>query len=171
MKISSLFVFILLLFVHCQKQLSPIEISAEDFHLAQDELTAVMVHDIFSPPLASRVYAYSNIAAYEILAQKREYPYPSYARVLNGFQGISPVKDSLVDHKLSALIAFLEVGKNLIFSVDRFSAYIDGLSRQWKEQNPEVYKASYDYALQVVGEIKAWYDKDNYKQTRTFPKF
>jgi hypothetical protein len=171
MKISSLFVFILLMFVHCQKQLSPIEISAEDFHLAQDELTAVMVHDIFSPPLASRVYAYSNIAAYEILAQKREYPYPSYARVLNGFQGISPVKDNLVDHKLSALIAFLEVGKNLIFSVDRFSSYIDGLSRQWKEQNPVVYKASYDYALQVVGEIKAWYDKDNYKQTRTFPKF
>ena len=31
--------------------------------------------------------------------------------------------------------------------------------------------ASYDYALKVVGEIKAWYDKDNYKQTRTFPKF
>lgn len=170
-KISSLIVFTLLLFVHCQKQISPIEVSSEDFHLAQDELTAVMVHDIFSPPLASRVYAYSNIAAYEILGQKREYSYPSYAKVLNGFQGISPVKDSLVDHKLSALIAFLEVGKNLIFSVDRLSAYIDGLSRHWKEQNPKVYRASYDYALQVVGEIKTWYDKDNYKETRTFPKF
>ena len=29
----------------------------------------------------------------------------------------------------------------------------------------------HQYALQVVAEIKAWYDKDNYKQTRTFPKF
>ena len=170
-KNPALLVFILLLFVHCQKQPTPIEISAEDFHLAQDELTAVMVHDIFSPPLASRVYAYSNIAAYEILAQTKEYPYPSYAQVLNGFQGISPAKDSLVNPKLAALIAFLEVGKNLIFSVDRMSAYTDNLSQKWKEQNPEVFTASYDYAHQVVGEIKAWYDKDNYKQTRTFPKF
>ena len=40
---------------------------------------------------------------------------PAYARVLNGFQGVSPVKDSLVDHKLSALIAFLEVGKKPYF--------------------------------------------------------
>ncbi len=170
-KASALLIFMLLFFVNCQKQLSPIEISAEDFHLAQDELTAIMVHDIFSPPLASRVYAYSNIAAYEILAQKKEYPYSTYARVLNGFQGVSPAKDSLVDHKLSALIAFLEVGKNLIFSVDRMSAYIDGLSKQWKEHNPQIYMASHDYAMQVVGEIKDWYAKDNYKQTRTFPKF
>ena len=114
-KASALLIFMLLFFVNCQKQLSPIEISAEDFHLAQDELTAIMVHDIFSPPLASRVYAYSNIAAYEILAQKKEYPYSTYARVLNGFQGVSPAKDSLVDHKLSALIAFLEVGKISFF--------------------------------------------------------
>ena len=171
MKTPTLLVFILFLFVHCQKQPMPIEISSEDFHLAQDELTAVMVHDIFSPPLASRVYAYSNIAAYEILAQTKDYPYSSYARVLKDFNGITPAKDSLVNHKLSALIAFLEVGKNLIFSVDRMSDYIDGLSQKWIEQNFEVYSASYQYARQVVGEIKAWYDKDNYKQTRTFPKF
>ena len=171
MKTHALLVFIFFLFINCQKQLTPIEISAEDFHLAQDELTAVMVHDIFSPPLASRVYAYSNIAAYEILAQTKDYPYSSYARVLKDFNGITPAKDSLVNHKLSALIAFLEVGKNLIFSVDRMSDYIDGLSQKWIEQNSKVYNASYQYAHQVVGEIKAWYDKDNYKQTRTFPKF
>jgi len=153
MKIPVLLVSILFLFVDCQKQLTPIEISAEDFHLAQDELTAVMVHDIFSPPLASRVYAYSNIAAYEILAQTNDYPYSSYASVLKDFNGITPVKDSLVNHKLSALIAFLEVGKNLIFSVDRMSDYIDGLSQKWMEQNSKVYSASYQYARQVVGEI------------------
>ena len=63
--ISMLFI---LAFTHCKKPNIPIEIAAEDFHEAQDELTAVMVHDIFSPPVASRVYAYSNIAAYEILS-------------------------------------------------------------------------------------------------------
>ena len=48
-KASALLIFMLLFFINCQKQLSPIEIG-EDFHLAQDELTAIMVHDIFSPP-------------------------------------------------------------------------------------------------------------------------
>ena len=65
------FVIILFLVTNCQKHYLPIEISSEDFHHAQDQLTSVMVHDIFSPPLASRVYAYSNIAAHEILAQEK----------------------------------------------------------------------------------------------------
>ena len=51
------------------------------------------------------------------------------------------------------------------------SDYIDGLSQKWMDQNSKVYNASHQYALQVVAEIKAWYDKDNYNQTRTFPKF
>ncbi|MAV80356.1 MAG: phosphatidic acid phosphatase [Flavobacteriaceae bacterium] len=159
------------LFTHCQKPNFPIEISAEDFHQAQDQLTSVMVHDIFSPPVASRVYVYSNIAAYEILAQKEGNQYITLSGILNDFNGISPIKDSLVNPKLAALIAFIGVGKNLIFSVERISDYLSNLSTQWKKQNLEVYNASNKYAQQVVGEIKLWYDKDNYNQTRTFPKF
>jgi len=166
--ISMLFI---LAFTHCKKPNIPIEIAAEDFHEAQDELTAVMVHDIFSPPVASRVYAYSNIAAYEILVQEEGNPHTTLTGVLTNFKGISPIKDSLVNPKLAALMAYMVVGKNLIFSVDRIKDYIENLSIQWKEQNPEVYNASQQYAQQVVGEIKAWSDKDNYNQTRTFPKF
>ena len=33
-------------------------------HKAHKMLTDVMVHDIFSPPVASRIYVYSSIAAY-----------------------------------------------------------------------------------------------------------
>ena len=162
--------FLMLAFTNCKNQL-PIEITAEDYHLAQDQLTSVMVHDIFSPPLASRVYAYANIAAHEILAQEDGNDHASMASVLSEFNGVSPIKDSLVNPRLAGLMAFMEVGKNLIFSVDRISEYMDDLSSKWKAQNPEVYEASNRYAHQVVGEIKAWYDQDNYKQTRTYPKF
>lgn len=162
--------FLMLVFTRCKNQL-PIEITAEDYHLAQDQLTSVMVHDIFSPPLASRVYAYANIAAYEILAQEDGNDHASMASVLSEFNGISPIKDSLVNPRLAGLMAFMEVGKKLIFSVDRISEYMDDLSSKWKAQNPEVYEASNRYAHQVVAEIKAWYDQDNYKQTRTYPKF
>ena len=101
-KTTALLALMLFLFVHCQNQLELIEISAEDFHLAQDELTTVMVNDIFSPPMASSVYAYSNIAACEILAQTKDYPYSSYASVLKDFNGIIPAIDSLENHKLSS---------------------------------------------------------------------
>lgn len=161
----------ILVFAQCEKHYAPIKITAENFHNAQNQLTAVMVHDIFSPPLASRVYAYTNIAAYEILAQEKGNKYSSLNNILTGFKGITPIKDSLVNPKLAAVIAYLEVGKNLIFSVDKMTKYIDSLSINWKKQNPDIYTSSRRYADQVVEEIKAWYDQDNYKQTRTFPKY
>ena len=168
---SLLFLYLLWIFTHCQKPNVSIEISAEDFHQAQDQLTSVMVHDIFSPPAASRDYVYSNIAAYEILAQEEGNQHTTLSGVLTDFKGIPPIKDSLVNPKLAALMAYIGVGENLIFSVDRMTDYISNLSTKWKEQNTEVYNASQHYAQQVVGEIKVWYDKDNYNQTRTFPKF
>jgi hypothetical protein len=37
-------------------------------------LTQVITHDIFSPPVASRIYAYSSIAGYEVIAsQSKDY--------------------------------------------------------------------------------------------------
>ncbi|MEO6933689.1 MAG: phosphatidic acid phosphatase, partial [Chitinophagaceae bacterium] len=39
--------------------------NAEFVHRAIKLITDVMVHDIFSPPVASRTYAYISIAGYE----------------------------------------------------------------------------------------------------------
>ena len=55
--------------VSCKKQNEPIVVSTNDYFNAVDQITQIMVHDIFSPPVASRVYVYPNIAAYEIIAQ------------------------------------------------------------------------------------------------------
>ena len=40
----------------------------ELFQEAMQNLTDIVVYDIFSPPVASRVYLYPSIAAYEIIA-------------------------------------------------------------------------------------------------------
>jgi len=37
----------------------------ELFQASMKRLTDVIVHDIFSPPVASRIYAYPSVAAYE----------------------------------------------------------------------------------------------------------
>ena len=64
-------VLFILLTVSCSNK-EEINITSNDFHLAVDLATNVMVHDIFSPPVASRVYVYPNIAAYEIISNSSD---------------------------------------------------------------------------------------------------
>ena len=59
-------------FSSCTKEEKPIMISAENYHRTVDKITDIMVHDIFSPPVASRIYAYSNLAAYQIIRQENK---------------------------------------------------------------------------------------------------
>ncbi|MAS16183.1 MAG: phosphatidic acid phosphatase, partial [Flavobacteriaceae bacterium] len=40
------------------------------FNEAMQQLTDIVVYDIFSPPVASRVYVYPTIAAYSIIQKK-----------------------------------------------------------------------------------------------------
>ena len=42
---------------------------------SEKALTRIVVHDIFSPPVASRIYLYASIAAYEaaVPSQKKDY--------------------------------------------------------------------------------------------------
>ena len=73
-KYFGIVIAIVLLFSSCKKVNQPIDISTKDYHNVVDKLTEVMVHDIFSPPVASRIYVYPNIAAYETLNQNsKEY--------------------------------------------------------------------------------------------------
>ena len=72
-----------------------------------------MVHDIFSPPVASRIYAYPNIAAYEIIAQQNK-DYQSLQNQVKGLTGI-PKTTKDINYRLAALIAHIDVSRRLIF--------------------------------------------------------
>ncbi len=37
-----------------------------------DQLTKVIIHDVFSPPVSSRIYAYTNLAAYEAIRHSKK---------------------------------------------------------------------------------------------------
>jgi len=148
-----------------------IEVGAEDYHAAVDKVTEIMVHDIFSPPVASRIYAYPNIAAYEILAQSDE-GLPSLAgRVRELGPAPQPEDTTNLNAELAALIAHMELSKALIFSEDRMQSYQDSLYAVWSDTNKKQFEASQAYAMQVTEHIKKWMDGDFYKQTRTMPKF
>ncbi len=155
----------------CQKEVTPISITPDDFHASVDKVTQVMIHDIFSPPVASRIYAYPNIAAYEILT-KSNTNYPSLSGQLTGLNPIpEATKNVDLNYDLAALVAHIELSKRLIFSEDRIETYRDSLYTVWGNQNEQEFNVSKDYGLQVAEHIANWMDKDNYKQTRTMPKF
>lgn len=171
MKHISYILILTLLLCSCSKEEKPIEITAEDYHAAVDRLTNIMVHDIFSPPVASRIYAYSNVAAYEIIAANNA-DLNSFSHTYKGFSPI-PKADSTkqINYRLAALIAQMEIGKQLIFSENEINTYRDSLYNVWTNQNEQNFIDSRDYGMQVAEHMKAWINKDNYKETRTMPKF
>ena len=166
-----LFLFAMILALNsCEKEAEEIVITADDFHQANDNLSKTMVHDIFSPPVASRVYAYSNIAAYEVIAAFNA-EYKSLSGQLTGL-GPTPAPDSKdINPEMAALIAFYEIGKSLVFSEDKITVKRDSLLNSWKTKNEGSFKASEAYGLKVAGHIKDWMKEDNYAETRTMPKF
>lgn len=85
------------------------------YHQSMKKLTDVIVHDIFSPPVASRIYAYPNIAAFEALVN--DYPeYQSLDGQLYGLKNIpQPEEGKEYCYPLASIHAFLIVGKALIF--------------------------------------------------------
>ncbi|MFC4221004.1 vanadium-dependent haloperoxidase [Flagellimonas marina] len=167
----SLLVTVLLVFISCQKKQEPITISPEDYHKSVDKVIEVMIHDIFSPPVASRIFAYPNIAAYEIIAKKDD-GYKSLAGQIHELGEIpNPKTDENINYEMAALVAHMDLSRKLIFSEDRVKAFRDSLYTLWADKNEPVFNASKEYGLEVADFIAAWMDKDNYKQTRTMPKF
>jgi len=171
MKHQLLLLMSLSLLISCANKSEPIKITADDFHQSVDKVGQIMVHDIFSPPVASRVFSYPNIAAYEIIAQGN----PKYASLEGQLTDLgrvpSPPTTEGLNYQLAALIAHMDLNKKLIFSEDQMQVYIDSLYKVWEDKNPREFNISKAHGLSVASHIFSWMDQDNYKQTRTMSKF
>ncbi|WP_041801795.1 vanadium-dependent haloperoxidase [Flagellimonas ruestringensis] len=167
----SLIAALLLVLASCQKKQEPVEVSPEEFHASVDKVIEIMIHDIFSPPVASRIFAYSNIAAYEIVAKKND-TYKSLAGQVTGLKTIpEPKNGDNINYEMAALIAQMDISKRLIFSEERMESFRDSLYTIWMDKNEAVFNASKEYGLEVANFVGEWMNKDNYKETRTMPKF
>ncbi len=82
------------------------------------KLTQVIISDIFTPPVCSRIYAYTNIAAYEALRQGYK-NYPSYAGKLNGLETLpQPKTETAYNYTIAAIIALTTAAQKLVFNAD-----------------------------------------------------
>lgn len=142
-------------------------------HRSVKQVTDVIVHDIFSPPVASRIYTYMSVAGYEA-AINQDAKYISFAGQLTGLEEVpKPEPDLEYCFPLASVQAMLKVGKALVFSEDKMDAFYNSVMKEFRESGmPEdIYDRSIAYGTKVADHILAWSSKDNYKQTRSFPKY
>ena len=130
MKMKKLFyVLLLLIFISCslEKDITYIEKvqDPEFFQSAMQNLTDIVVYDIFSPPVASRVYLYPIIAAYELMALKYPKKYNSLVGQIKELNSIPVQSDKNINYHLASLYAFNAVGKALIFSEDKMDLFVE----------------------------------------------
>ena len=168
-------VFGLCLIIGCEK--SPDEYreqaaNPDVFRATVKKLSDVIVYDIFSPPVASRVYAYPSIAAYEIMAQQHQ-DYNSLVGQLKELKPIPEPSNQEINFPLASLQAFMQVATALVFSEDRMKTYAETLYEDYRNIGvpKRIMEASLEYGNLVAQHILDWADQDNYKQTRTFPKY
>ncbi|MBN8854370.1 MAG: phosphatidic acid phosphatase [Sphingobacteriales bacterium 50-39] len=139
-------------------------------HRAEKALTDVIVHDIFSPPVASRIYLYANVAAYETLVKAYPGDYRSLHGQVKAFPDL-PAPQEKIDGGLSAVYAFLLVGKKLVFSEGIMEDSIRSIVSGYRGLSRSVYDASLRYGKRAADSIIAWADRDQYKETRKLPRY
>ena len=107
----------------------------ETYNAVVKNLSDVVVYDIFSPPVASRVYLYPNIAAYQILQKEMPEKYFELEGQINGLEVIPDpdYDEENINYKLAAIHAFIEVGKELIFSEERVVNFQEKLYEKFKK--------------------------------------
>jgi hypothetical protein len=155
-------------------QQGPSSDDAAPLHRAESAITDIMVHDIFSPPVASRIYLYTNIAAFEVLAKARPGEYASLHGQVRSFPLI-PAPAQRTQPALSAVYAFMLVSKRLLFSeqvVDDSTKNILKVFRASSARTtPAIYTASLAYGRQVADSVIKWAEKDQYRETRKLPRY
>jgi hypothetical protein len=152
---------------------APGRVEAEALHTAVRDLTDVIVYDIFSPPQASRVYAYASVAAYEVLRQG-DSTHHTLAGQVNGLTPV-PAPEPGVEYSLplAGVHAFMAVGRQLTFSRDRMDSLRTAMDARFRESGmpAPVYERSIAYGERVAKHVLAWAAADSFTQTRGYPKY
>jgi hypothetical protein len=168
--VYSFFIFIVL---SCHSKQYRVISDSDILHQNQDQLTQVIIYDVFSPPVASRLYVYSALASYEAIRYKGEGA-TSISEKLRGFDRMPrPEKEKEYNYTLAASKAFFNVVHNVrVFSVDSLKSYEESLFKGFKERlSDQVYRRSVDFGDSVALIILARAKKDGYFQSRGKPKY
>ncbi|RYE37317.1 MAG: phosphatase PAP2 family protein [Sphingobacteriaceae bacterium] len=175
MSVSKFFLMLFLagiLGIGCKNRPSTKIKEAEILHQNEDQLTQLIIYDVFTPPVACRIYAYASLASYEAIRFQNP-KYNSVTNQLNGFDQIkNPDKNKKYDFALAATKAFFTVVRKVTFSVDSLKAYENNVYVNFKANlDDSTYARSVAFGEQVAKTILKRATADNYLQTRSKPRF
>ncbi|MDJ1500587.1 vanadium-dependent haloperoxidase [Xanthocytophaga agilis] len=167
-------VLLLMLVCSCKKTTSADNqkkiLAPDPLNNAVTKLTQVITHDIFSPTVASRIYMYSSVAAYEALVPLNS-DYQSLTGQLKGFTaGPKPEAAQTYCFPLASVHAFMKVARTLTFSVEMYDEFENKLYEDYKDMGipDDVFDRSIAFGDSVAAHVIRYSSKDNYKQTRGF---
>jgi hypothetical protein len=145
---------------------------AEVLHQNESNLTDLIIYDIFSPPVASRIYAYTSLAAHEAMRHQNEKEASIVAK-LKGFSAMpQPDKNKKYNYALAASKAFYDVMRQMTFSKDTITKFEEQTYTPFKVVlDKEVYDSSVAFGEAIAKKIMQRAAADNYKQTRALEKF
>lgn len=175
MKFRLFILCITIILTSCKEEIKPTfqVFQTSDLNNANTVLLEAVMEDAFTPPVASRIYAYSHLAHYTTLQSLRNDSLIAITNKLNGLNDFKIEKSKNINPELAALFAFSNIGKKLIYSEIFFEDLTDSLKlkAQQKGFSDEVIANSESYASKISSQISDWIDKDNYNNTRTLPRF
>jgi hypothetical protein len=157
----------------CQQKKAALLSETAILHNNEDLLTQIIIYDVFTPPVASRIYVYSSLASYEAIRFSKE-GNASIAEKLRGFGKMpEPEKGKNYNYTLAATKAFFTVARNVkVFSVDSLIGYENSVYNNFKENlDDSTYQRSLAFGTAVGDAILLRAKTDGYLKSRSKPKF
>jgi len=145
---------------------------ADVLHNNEDELTQVIIYDVFTPPVAARIYGYTALASYEAM-RNADPEYNSIITQLKGFEKPPvPQKGKRYNYALAATKAFFTVAHKVTFSIDTLKKYENRVYAMYKDNlDDSTYARSVDFGEQIGKLVLKRAAVDDYPQTRGKPKY
>ena len=141
-------------------------------HQNEKNLTELIIYDIFSPPVAARIYSYTSLAAHEALRHfdNRE---TSIVSKLKDFPVMpQPQKDKNYDYVLASSVAFYTTMREMTFSKDTISKFEMKTYAPFKAALEEkTYNNSFEFGKAISAAIMERAMADKYKETRAMQKY
>ena len=174
MKANLLLIIGLCTLISCKenKPAKPTTSDVAYLHAAQKKLTDIIITDIFSPPVASRIYVYPMLAAYEA-GKFSNADATSITAQLKGFEAMpTPESGKKYNYTVAAIKALCMTSKKVIFSTKEIDAFEAKTLEELKSgMSDEDFNNSVSFGENVANVVIKSLNSDNYKETRGMERF
>lgn len=141
-------------------------------HQLNRQIVEIIINDAFSPPVASRIYAYSNLAAYQASCSGFQ-GFKTLDGQLNVIAGL-PIADPKLEYdwRVSSVTALSGVASKLVYyyqGIDSVAALM--LDELKAATQPEVFERSKKYGEAVVAAIMKYAKMDGFIKIQASAKY